>query len=89
MCVFPTVQGKGWQSDPGRQGEVLEGSAPAHPRGRPPPHQRSEGARGLPAPNPAWSLTLSVASCPPLSRAGVVRSFCLTVCGSSPSPCAL
>lgn len=29
MCVFPAVQGKGWQSDPGRQGEVLEGSAPA------------------------------------------------------------
>ena len=69
MGVFPAVQGKGWQSEPGRRREVLaaavrppgwEGSAPSPPRGRP-------------APDPAWSLTLSVASRPAVSRAGVVQ----------------
>ena len=46
MGVFPAVQGKGWQSEPGRRREVLaaavrppgwEGSAPSPPRGRPAP----------------------------------------------------
>lgn len=49
MCVFPAVQRKGWQSDPGGRGEVLEGSAPAPSTWpSPAPAGVPEGARGSP-----------------------------------------
>lgn len=36
MGVFPAVQGKGWQSDPGRRWEVLEAAVrPPGGRGQP------------------------------------------------------
>lgn len=89
MGVFPAVQGKGWQSDAGRRWEVQEATGGtggdgrcwrrlcAHlgGRGQPRPHHAvaPPPPRGRPAPDPARSLTLSVASRPAVSRAGVVQ----------------